>query len=153
MHFQFYWLILKTPLILLLFYYYFFVCDTGKIHAILPTEEARHRYEGERHHALDYHHVLIPGLVNMHCHAAMTLLRGFADDVTLEDWLSKYIWPAESKWIDEEYIEDGTKARPTRAQHSHYSLVELRWKRGWIALTSECTVGRGRDAALWCDVL
>lgn len=41
----------------------------------------------------------------------MTLLRGFADDVTLGDWLTKYIWPAESRWIDEEYIEDGTKAR------------------------------------------
>ncbi|ELR15271.1 Nethylammeline chlorohydrolase [Acanthamoeba castellanii str. Neff] len=85
------------------------IIKNGKIHDILPTEEARHRYEGERHHAIENHHVLIPGLVNMHCHAAMTLLRGFADDVSLEDWLSQYIWPAEGRWIGEEYIEDGTK--------------------------------------------
>jgi len=40
----------------------------------------------------------------------MTLLRGFADDVSLEDWLSKYIWPAEGRWVGEEFIADGTKA-------------------------------------------
>ncbi len=54
----------------------------------------------------------------MHCHAAMTLLRGFADDVSLEDWLSQYIWPAEGRWIGEEYIEDGTKVARTHT-HTH----------------------------------
>ena len=51
----------------------------------------------------------LPGLVNMHSHAAMTLLRGFADDVSLSDWLQNYIWPAEGKWVGEEFVEDGTK--------------------------------------------
>jgi len=45
----------------------------------------------------------------MHSHAAMTLLRGFADDVSLSDWLQNYIWPAEGKWVGEEFVEDGTK--------------------------------------------
>lgn len=82
----------------------------GLIHDILPTVLAAQKYEGSTNHAFEDHHVLIPGLVNMHCHAAMALLRGFADDVTLDDWLNKYIWPAEARFVDEEFVEDGTKA-------------------------------------------
>ncbi|KAF4694186.1 hypothetical protein FOZ60_008989 [Perkinsus olseni] len=43
-------------------------------------------------------HVLIPGLINCHTHVAMTLLRGFADDLELMDWLDHYIWPAEKRY-------------------------------------------------------
>ena len=53
-------------------------------------------------------HALIPGLVNAHTHAAMTLLRGYADDMPLMDWLQEKIWPAESKWVSEGFIEAGT---------------------------------------------
>ncbi len=53
-------------------------------------------------------HVLIPGLVNAHTHAAMTLLRGYANDMSLMEWLSKHIWPAESRWVDEQFVETGT---------------------------------------------
>ncbi len=53
-------------------------------------------------------HVLIPGLVNAHTHAAMTLLRGYADDLPLETWLSEHIWPAEQRWVNREFVRDGT---------------------------------------------
>jgi 5-methylthioadenosine/S-adenosylhomocysteine deaminase len=52
-------------------------------------------------------HVLMPGLVNAHTHAAMSLMRGIADDLPLMDWLQNHIWPAESKWVDRAFIRDG----------------------------------------------
>ena len=53
-------------------------------------------------------HVLIPGLVNAHTHAAMSLLRGYADDLPLMQWLSEYIWPAEARWVSRDYVAVGT---------------------------------------------
>lgn len=52
--------------------------------------------------------VLMPGLVNCHNHAAMSLLSGFADDLPLMTWLNEHIWPAEGQWVDEEFVTDGT---------------------------------------------
>ena len=54
-------------------------------------------------------HALIPGLVNAHTHAAMSLLRGFADDLPLDRWLAEYIWPTESKRVDPQFVRDGTQ--------------------------------------------
>ena len=51
---------------------------------------------------------IIPSFVNMHTHAAMTLLRGYADDLALHDWLQNHIWPLEAK-MDEEAIYHGTR--------------------------------------------
>ncbi len=53
-------------------------------------------------------HVLIPGFINAHTHAAMTLLRGYADDLPLETWLNEHIWPAEQQWVNREFVRDGT---------------------------------------------
>ena len=54
-------------------------------------------------------HVLLPGLVNAHTHAAMTLFRGFADDLPFERWLRERIWPAEARWVGPELVADGTR--------------------------------------------
>lgn len=54
------------------------------------------------------HHVLLPGLVNAHTHAAMTLFRGLADDLPLQQWLNEHIWPAEARFVDSEFVRDGT---------------------------------------------
>ncbi len=54
-------------------------------------------------------HVLIPGLVNTHTHAAMTIFRGLADDMALERWLREAIWPTEERWVSAELVRDGTK--------------------------------------------
>jgi 5-methylthioadenosine/S-adenosylhomocysteine deaminase len=74
---------------------------------LLPTPEANRRYAGQRHFRLD-RHVLLPGLVNLHTHAAMTLLRGFADDLPLMEWLQKHIWPAEGRLMSPDFVRDGT---------------------------------------------
>src|SRR5690348_3666301 len=66
----------------------------GKIEAILPHAEARARFPSHEELILESH-VLIPGLVNAHTHAAMSLMRGLADDLPLMRWLQEHIWPAE----------------------------------------------------------
>ena len=53
--------------------------------------------------------VLMPGLINGHTHAAMTLFRGIADDLPLMDWLTKYIFPAEIRFVDPEFVRVGTQ--------------------------------------------
>lgn len=82
--------------------------DQGKIVAILPTSEAARKYIAKEFVELPQH-VLMPGLVNAHGHAAMTLLRGYADDQPLQTWLEKHIWPTEQKWMCEEFVKTGTE--------------------------------------------
>ena len=79
----------------------------GKIEALLPFEEARRRFAGYETVSLP-EHALIPGLVNAHTHAAMTLMRGLADDLPLERWLQEHIWPAEQRHISPQFVRDGT---------------------------------------------
>ena len=52
-------------------------------------------------------HVLMPGLVNAHTHASMSLFRGLGSDVPLMEWLQNHIWPAESQWVSGEFVGDG----------------------------------------------
>ena len=77
-----------------------------RIVAVLPQAQALRRFEAARVVRLE-RHVLIPGLVNLHCHAAMTLMRGIADDVPLMSWLKDHIWPAEAKHVSDEFVHDG----------------------------------------------
>lgn len=75
---------------------------------VLPTYEARQRYSAQTES--DYSkHALIPGLVNAHTHSAMSLFRGLADDIALMDWLQNHIWPAETKWVNEEFVQLGSE--------------------------------------------
>lgn len=83
------------------------VVDQGNIIDVLPSHEANARYAPKAREVLG-EHVLIPGLINLHCHAAMTLLRGYADDLPLMRWLQEKIWPAEGKLISHEFVRDGT---------------------------------------------
>jgi len=80
----------------------------GKIEALLPTDKASSKYIATEEHQLDKH-ALIPGLINAHTHAAMNLFRGLADDLPLMEWLNEHIWPAETKWVDPEFVKDGTE--------------------------------------------
>ena len=82
--------------------------DGGKIVAVLPQGEARRRYVAGETRRLPQH-ILIPGLVNLHTHAAMTLLRGLADDLPLMTWLREHIWPAEAKFVSPQFVHDGTR--------------------------------------------
>src|SRR5512145_2198962 len=80
---------------------------SGRIHAVLPQEAARATFTGSREFDLP-DHVLIPGLVNLHAHAAMNLLRGIADDLPLMRWLQEAIWPAERTHVSPGFVHDGT---------------------------------------------
>lgn len=81
--------------------------DQGRIVALLPTAEAATRYAPREHLRLPGK-VLLPGFVNLHTHAAMTLLRGYADDLPLMRWLQEHIWPAEAKHLSSAFVRDGT---------------------------------------------
>ncbi len=82
--------------------------DAGRIIAVLPIEEAERRFAAAARHERP-NHVLLPGLVNAHTHAAMSLFRGWADDMPLERWLNDRIWPAETRWASSEFVADGTR--------------------------------------------
>ncbi len=80
----------------------------GMIVALAPHAECRERFAATEVCELPGQ-LLIPGLVNAHTHAGMALLRGYADDLPLMTWLGEYIWPAESRWVDKEFVRDGTQ--------------------------------------------
>ena len=71
------------------------VIGDGRILAVLPSDTARQRYDAAREQAFP-DHVLLPGFINAHTHAAMVLLRGLADDLPLMTWLQEHIWPRSS---------------------------------------------------------
>jgi 5-methylthioadenosine/S-adenosylhomocysteine deaminase len=83
------------------------VIDAGCIVALVPFANADRDYAPRERVALA-DHALIPGLVNAHCHAAMTLLRGVADDVPLKAWLEEHIWPREARFVAPDFVHDGT---------------------------------------------
>lgn len=84
------------------------VIDHGRIINILPSSDAASQYESSQHQKLTGH-ALIPGFINTHTHAAMTLLRGLADDLPLMSWLQEHIWPAEAEFVNEEFVYTGTQ--------------------------------------------
>lgn len=81
--------------------------ENSNIIAIIPSAEAEQRFLAQQVYHLDQH-VLLPGLINSHGHGAMSLLRGYADDKALADWLENHIWPAEAANVGEEFVHDGS---------------------------------------------
>lgn len=79
----------------------------NKIAHILPTADIPEKYPELTHLELP-NQLLLPGLVNTHGHAAMALLRGYADDFELKTWLAEHIWPVENRLVDFDFVYDGT---------------------------------------------
>ena len=82
--------------------------DKGRILALLPRTEATRRFEPDVLHERP-DHVLLPGLVNAHTHAAMTLMRGYADELPLARWLKERIWPVEMSLVNPDFVAAGTR--------------------------------------------
>src|SRR5688572_9204332 len=82
--------------------------QNGRIRDLLPRAEATARYRAAETIELP-RHVLMPGLINMHSHAAMSLLRGLADDMPLMQWLQEHIWPAEGRHVSADFCRDGVQ--------------------------------------------
>lgn len=80
----------------------------GSVIALGCREEILGEHPGIPHLELG-RHLLLPGLVNAHGHLAMTLLRGLGESESLDDWLNHTIWPLEARWMDEDFVRDGTR--------------------------------------------
>ena len=84
------------------------VVNGSKIKDIIPTNEIIGRYQA--HHETHLHdHLILPGFINAHTHSPMTLLRGLDDELSLKNWLENHIWPLEKKYVDEDFVTDGTR--------------------------------------------
>lgn len=88
--------------------HYAILIQGDRIAGMVPQQDADHRYHARETIDLPTH-VLMPGLINMHGHAAMSLFRGLADDLPLMTWLNDYIWPAEGKFVDASFVADGSR--------------------------------------------
>jgi 5-methylthioadenosine/S-adenosylhomocysteine deaminase len=75
---------------------------------LMPRDEAEQAYPAAEVIELP-EHVLLPGLINMHTHSPMNLLRGYADDMNLHEWLRLHIWPAEQEFVGPDFVADGTR--------------------------------------------
>jgi len=84
------------------------IVQADRIVDVLSSVEADARYQPATQRRLSGC-VLLPGLINLHTHAAMTLLRGLADDLPLMAWLQEHIWPAERRWVSREFVLDGSR--------------------------------------------
>jgi 5-methylthioadenosine/S-adenosylhomocysteine deaminase len=82
--------------------------DEGVIIAIGPADEINAEYAATETLPKN-NRIVLPGLINGHSHAAMTLLRGVADDLELMTWLNDYIFPAEVEFVDAEFVRIGTE--------------------------------------------
>ncbi len=82
--------------------------EHGRIVALVPTAGWQQQIRADRE--VDCRrHALLPGFVNTHTHAAMSLFRGMADDLPLMRWLQEHIWPAEARWLAPDFVRDGTR--------------------------------------------
>lgn len=87
---------------------YSIAVEDGRISAIAPRAEAAAQIQAQTTVTLPGH-ALIPGLINAHTHSPMSLFRGLADDMPLMSWLNDHIWPAEARWVHEEFVADGSR--------------------------------------------
>jgi len=81
------------------------VIHQGKIVEVAAIETISANYQASKTVRLD-EHVLIPGLINLHTHVGMTMMRGLADDLPLMQWLQQHIWPAEQQIVSERFVRD-----------------------------------------------
>ncbi|MEJ2794359.1 TRZ/ATZ family hydrolase [Iodobacter sp. LRB] len=83
------------------------IVDRDTIIRIMPLTAARSHYPAAQEIQLP-EHALLPGFINTHSHSAMSLLRGYADDLALMTWLNEHIWPAETAHVSDDFVCDGT---------------------------------------------
>ncbi|MFT6731868.1 MAG: 5-methylthioadenosine/S-adenosylhomocysteine deaminase [Polaribacter sp.] len=84
------------------------VIEGAKIIDLIPQESINSHYPNAERTNLGQS-ILMPGFINAHCHAAMTLLRGVNDNLSLQDWLIHVIYPLEKKFVNDEFVYQGTQ--------------------------------------------
>ena len=85
------------------------IIHEGKILDIVPTENVDDLYTATSERVELKDHAILPGLINMHTHSAMTLTRSIVDGVDLSTWLNNYIWPVERKFVSEDFCLTGVQ--------------------------------------------
>jgi 5-methylthioadenosine/S-adenosylhomocysteine deaminase len=83
------------------------IIQQGLIKNIVPSSSVAEKYQADDTQQFATHAVM-PGFINSHTHVAMNLFRGLMDDLALMDWLNNYIWPAEKKWVDSQFVYDAS---------------------------------------------
>jgi 5-methylthioadenosine/S-adenosylhomocysteine deaminase len=119
--------------------------------AVGPGPELKKKYPSAR--TIDASNMLVlPGFINGHTHVPMTLLRGVHDDVTLQDWLYKYIFPAEAKNVNEDFVRWGTRlaaAEQIRAGVTTYA--DMYYFEDVVAVETKAAGMRGVLGETWID--
>ncbi len=101
----------------------------GLIIAVASAGDINKQYAAAEHIKGD-NRIVMPGLINGHSHAAMTLLRGVADDMALMEWLNNYIFPAEVEFVDAEFVRIGTElACWEMIRGGTTTFVDKEWRR------------------------
>ncbi|HCX27527.1 MAG TPA: N-ethylammeline chlorohydrolase [Candidatus Portnoybacteria bacterium] len=94
-----------------------------------PTKKLKKKYAKAKKRVIDGSgQVIMPGLINAHTHAAMTLLRGYADDMPLMDWLNKKIWPAEAKMKPKDIYEGAKLACQEMLASGTTTFFDMYWQ-------------------------
>lgn len=124
--------------------------EDGRITGCWPRSEAIGRAGDAERVDLDSH-ALIPGLINTHTHAAMNLLRGWADDRDLQVWLNEHIWPAERRWVGPEFVRDGSRLAIAEMIRGGQTCFNDNYF--FPEVTAECTREAGLRATIGIPVL
>jgi 5-methylthioadenosine/S-adenosylhomocysteine deaminase len=119
--------------------------SNGRIVALLPAAEARLQFRPRQLVRMDQH-VLLPGLINLHTHAALTVLRGYADDMPLATRQAERILPSESRHVSAAFVRDGT--RLAAAEMLRGGITCFNDMYDFPEATAEAALGLGMRAAL-----
>jgi 5-methylthioadenosine/S-adenosylhomocysteine deaminase len=119
-----------------------------RIEAVMPTAQALAAYPQATHLALPDQHVLMPGLINLHGHMGMALMRGVADDRSLMDWLQQAIWPLEARHVSPEFVADGTALAACEALRSGTTTASDMYFFAEQAIEAALSVGLRIQAAM-----
>jgi len=96
--------------------------------------------------------LIMPGFINGHTHVPMTLLRGLHDDVTLDDWLRKYIFPAEAKNVNEDFVRWGTRlAAAEQIRAGVTTFADMYYFEDTVAEETKAAGMRGVLGETWLD--
>src|SRR5882762_10005245 len=119
--------------------------------AIGPQTELTKRYQPKQTiHAEGK--LILPGFINGHTHVSMTLMRGLHDDVTLHDWLYKYIFPAEAKNVTEDFVRWGTRlAAAEQIRGGVTTFADMYYFENAVAEETKAAGMRGILGETWID--
>ncbi|MBV9179794.1 MAG: amidohydrolase [Acidobacteria bacterium] len=121
------------------------------IAAVGTRSEVEANYQA-RHTIRAQGKLVLPGFVNGHTHVPMTLFRGLHDDVTLEDWLTKYIFPAEAKNVDENFVRWGTRlAAAEQIRSGVTTFADMYYFEDALAEETKAAGLRGVLGETWID--